>query len=61
MLLSKLHFYGIWGTVLKWFRYYLTERKLRVEIKSHSKIFLKLGNNKTWSSPRINPRAVCFS
>jgi hypothetical protein len=33
-LLSKLQFYGIRGTILKWFRYYLTDRKQRVEIKS---------------------------
>jgi hypothetical protein len=34
LLLSKLHFYGIQGTVFKWLRSYLTDRKQRVIIKS---------------------------
>ncbi|PNF23822.1 hypothetical protein B7P43_G15913 [Cryptotermes secundus] len=34
ILLSKLQFYGIRGTVLKWFKSYLTNRKQKVEIKS---------------------------
>jgi hypothetical protein len=33
-LLSKLQFYGIRGTILKWFRSYLTDRKQKFEIKS---------------------------
>jgi hypothetical protein len=33
ILLSKLHSYGIWGTVANWFRPYLTNRKQETEIK----------------------------
>jgi len=29
-----LHFYGIQGITIDWFRYYLTNRKQKVEIKS---------------------------
>jgi hypothetical protein len=34
ILLSKLQFYGIRGTILKWLRSCLTDRKQKVEIKS---------------------------
>jgi len=33
ILLTKLHFYGIQGTTIEWFRTYLTNRKQKVEIK----------------------------
>jgi hypothetical protein len=33
-LLTKLHFYGIQGITIDWFRSYLTNRKQKVEIKS---------------------------
>ena len=33
ILLSKLHFYGIQGITVDWFRSYLTNRKQKVEIK----------------------------
>jgi hypothetical protein len=33
ILLSKLHFYGIQGINIHWFRSYLTNRKQKVEIK----------------------------
>ena len=36
ILLTKLHFYGIQGTTIDWFRSYLTNRKQKVEIKSPS-------------------------
>jgi hypothetical protein len=34
MLLSKLQFYGISGTILKWFISCVTDRKQKLEIKS---------------------------
>jgi len=34
ILLTKLHFYGIQGITIDWFRSYLTNRKQKVEIKS---------------------------
>jgi hypothetical protein len=34
ILLTKLHFYGIQGTMVDWFRSYLTDRKQKIEIKS---------------------------
>jgi len=34
ILLTKLHFYGIQGIIIDWFRSYLTNRKQKVEIKS---------------------------
>jgi len=34
ILLTKLHFYGIQGISIEWFRSYLTNRKQKVEIKS---------------------------
>jgi hypothetical protein len=34
ILLTKLHFYGIQGTTIDWFKSYLTYRKQKVEIKS---------------------------
>ena len=34
ILLSKLYFYGIQGITIDWFRFYLTNRKQKVEIKS---------------------------
>ena len=32
-MLTKLHFYGIRGITIDWFRSYLTERKQKVDIK----------------------------
>jgi hypothetical protein len=34
ILLTKLHFYGIQGTTVDWFRSYLIYRKQKIEIKS---------------------------
>jgi hypothetical protein len=34
ILLSKLHFYGIQGLTIEWFKSYLTNRKQKVDIKS---------------------------
>jgi hypothetical protein len=34
MLLSKLHYFGIQGSMANWFRSYLIERKQKIEIKS---------------------------
>jgi hypothetical protein len=34
ILLTKLHFYGIQGITINWFRSYLTNRKQKLEIKS---------------------------
>jgi hypothetical protein len=36
ILLTKLHFYGIQGVTIDWFRSYLTNRRQKVEIKSLS-------------------------
>jgi hypothetical protein len=33
ILLTKLHFFGIQGTMENWFRSYLTDRKQKIEIK----------------------------
>jgi hypothetical protein len=46
VLLAKLHYYGIQGTVADWFRSYLTNRKQKTEIKSFEKFSPKWGNNK---------------
>jgi hypothetical protein len=37
ILLAKLHYNGIQGTVAKWFRSYLTNRKQKTEIKPFEK------------------------
>jgi hypothetical protein len=34
ILLTKLHFYGIQGTAVEWFRSYLTDRRQKTRIKS---------------------------
>ena len=34
ILLAKLHFYGIWGASENWFRYYLSNKRQKVEVKS---------------------------
>jgi hypothetical protein len=43
ILLSKMHFYGIQGITIDWFRSYLTNRKQKVEIKlpnsTHNLVF----------------------
>jgi hypothetical protein len=38
ILLTKLHFFGIQGTTLSWFRSYLRDRKPKIEIKSPNSI-----------------------
>jgi len=43
ILLAKLHYYGIHGTVANWFRPYLTNRKQKTEIKSFEKFFSSWG------------------
>jgi hypothetical protein len=34
IFLTKLHFYGIQGTVAEWFRSYVTDRRQKTRIKS---------------------------
>jgi hypothetical protein len=46
MLLAKLHYYGIQGTVAYWFRSYLTNGKQKTEIKSFKEFFSKWGTVK---------------
>jgi hypothetical protein len=46
ILLVKLHYYGIQGTVANWFRSYLTNRKQKTEIKSFEKLSSKWGTVK---------------
>jgi hypothetical protein len=41
ILQVKLHYYGIQGTVANWFRYYLTNRKQKTELKSFEKFSSK--------------------
>jgi hypothetical protein len=56
MLLNTVHIYGIQIIAAEWFRSYPVDGKHEVEIKSSSNIqnlFLKLGNNKAWSPPRV--------
>ena len=55
IFLPKLHFYGIRGISEDWFRFYLTNRRQKVEVKSPNTT--RLGYTETWSSPRINSRA----
>jgi hypothetical protein len=43
ILLAKLHYCGIQGTVANWFRSYLTNRKQKTEIKSFEKLSSKWG------------------
>jgi hypothetical protein len=43
ILLVKLHYYGIQGTVANWFRSYLTNRKQKTKIKSFEKFPTKWG------------------
>jgi hypothetical protein len=45
-LLVKLYYYGIQGTVANWFRFYLTNRKQKNEIKSFAKFSSKWGTVK---------------
>jgi hypothetical protein len=44
LLLSKLHFYGIWNIVSQWFKSYLHDRRQQVEMKSPD------SNNSTYSN-----------
>jgi hypothetical protein len=46
ILLVKLHYYGIQGTVANWFRSDLTNRKQKTEIKSFEKLSSKWGTVK---------------
>jgi hypothetical protein len=46
ILLAKLHYYGIQGTVANWFISYLTNRKQKTEIKSFEKFSSKWGTVK---------------
>jgi hypothetical protein len=41
ILLAKLHYYGIQGTVANWFRSYLTNMKQKAEIKLYENFFSK--------------------
>jgi hypothetical protein len=43
ILLAKLHYYGIQGTVANWFRSCLTNRKQKIEIKSFGQFSSKWG------------------
>jgi hypothetical protein len=55
ILLTKLHFYGIQGVTIDWFRSYLTNRRQKVEIKSLSStenFFSDWGILKHLESPR---------
>jgi hypothetical protein len=64
ILLAKLHFYGIQGTISSCFRFYLADRKQKTEIKPSNatqNCFSNWGKNKTWSSPRVCSRGRCFS
>jgi len=49
ILIQKLHYCGIQGTVAKWFKTSLTNKKTEKIIR---KIFMKVGKSKTWSSRR---------
>jgi hypothetical protein len=55
-----LHYYGIQGTVTKWFRFYLTDRKQKTEIKSLQKFSSNWRTIKHGSSPVVNGRALLF-
>jgi hypothetical protein len=60
---SKLHFYGIQGTVTKWFKSYVTDRKQKVEIKSPNNtqnFFSDWTIIEHSSSSRVNSRALVF-
>jgi hypothetical protein len=60
ILLAKLHFYGIRGVTADWFKFYLTNRRQKVEIKPHiatQNVFCDWGTLIHWSFPRINSRA----
>jgi hypothetical protein len=46
ILLTKLHFIGIQGTSLSWFRSYLTDRKQKIEIKSIQSTYSNWGSVK---------------
>jgi hypothetical protein len=60
ILFTKLHSNGIQGIAAEWFRFYLTDRKQKVEIKSPPppKKKSQAGNTKTWSFQRVNSRAL---
>jgi hypothetical protein len=60
IFLAKLRYYDIQGTVANCFRFYLTNRKQKTEIKSFERFSSKWGTVKTWSSPRVNFRAFAF-
>jgi hypothetical protein len=60
ILLMKLHFYGIQGVTIDWFRSYLTNRRQKVEIKllsSSEKFFSDSGILKHSPPPRVHPRS----
>jgi hypothetical protein len=46
ILLVELHYYGIQGAVANWFRFYLTNRKQRTELKSFENFPSKWGTVK---------------
>jgi hypothetical protein len=60
ILLVKLHYYGIQGTVANWFRSYLTNRKQKTEIKSFEKYSSKWGTVKHGVPHRSNLGPLLF-
>jgi hypothetical protein len=57
-----LNVYGIRGVSEDWFRFHLTNRRHKVEVKSPDTIifFLWLGYIETWISPSNNSKAYIF-
>jgi hypothetical protein len=62
ILLAKLHYYGIQGTVTNWFRSYMTGSRKQTNKKNKiiTEILPKMGKSKTWRSLRVNFRAFGF-
>jgi hypothetical protein len=57
LLIVKLHYYGIQGTVDNWFRSYLSKNK---KLKIFTEIFLSMGDSKMWGSQWSIFRAFAF-
>jgi hypothetical protein len=57
-LLTELHFFGVQGATANWFRFYLTNRKLKIEIISPNATQSTYSN---WGTTEHGVPQGCFS